>query len=202
MKTYRLIAACAMLAAVTVLPAYAQQRTAAAPQTAPAGGAVGDSKIAIVWTQAFLDPKNGITKINVVANNLDREFDPRRKELQGMQQRAQQLNDEITKLQAGGAVVDTKSVQIKIDQLDTLKKDLQRKAEDFQSAVQKRQQEVLGPLQDDIGRALQAYAKAHGISVLIDASQVPIIYAADNLDITTAFIAEYNSKNPATASAR
>jgi Skp family chaperone for outer membrane proteins len=49
---------------------------------------------------------------------------------------------------------------------------------------------------------LEAFAKARGISVLIDASRVPLIYAADNLDITRAFIADYNSKNPSTASAR
>jgi Skp family chaperone for outer membrane proteins len=209
MNIYRLIAACAMLAAITVLPAYAQQRTAAASQPAAAPAAssaqIGDSKVAVIFTDAFLDQKNGITKINVLANNLDREFAQRRTELQGLQSRAQALNDEINKLQqaAGGTgPVDPKTVQQKLDQLDAMKKELQRKAEDYQAALQKRQQEVLGPLQEDIGRALETYAKARGISVLIDASRVPLIYAADNLDITRAFIADYNSKNPATASAR
>jgi hypothetical protein len=37
--------------------------------------------------------------------------------------------------------------------------------------------------------------------MIIDASQVEgILYAADNTDITKAFISEYNSKNPATVS--
>ncbi len=202
MRIYRLIAALAFLAAITVLPAYAQQRPAAAAPAGASGGAVPDSKIAIVFTDAFLDPKNGISRINTLASSLEREFEPRRTELKGMQTRAQQLTDSISKMQQGQGVVDPKSIQTQIDQLDTLKKDLQRKAEDFQSAVQKRQQEVLGPLQDDIGKALEAYAKSHGITVLIDASRVPLIYAADGLDITRAFIAEYNSRNPGTASAR
>ena len=208
MKIYRLIAAIAMLAAITVISASAQQRAAAPAQTAPAGagssGPIGDSKVAVIFTDAFLDAKNGINKINTLANNLEREFDPRKKELQGLQQRAQSLSDEITKLQAAGqsGPVSPQSIQQKIDQLDALKKELQRKAEDYQTAVQKRQQEVLGPLQEDIGRALEAFAKARGISVLIDASRVPLIYAADNLDITRAFIVDYNSKNPSTASAR
>ena len=55
------------------------------------------------------------------------------------------------------------------------------------------------PLQDDIGKALEAYAKAHNINVIIDGSQVPLVYAADTLDITRAFINDFNSKNPATA---
>ena len=43
-------------------------------------------------------------------------------------------------------------------------------------------------------------AKARGITVIVDGSQVPVVYAADSIDITRAFIADFNSKNPATAS--
>ena len=36
--------------------------------------------------------------------------------------------------------------------------------------------------------------------MVIDGSQVPgVVYAADTLDITRVFIAEYNAKNPAAA---
>jgi outer membrane protein len=80
-----------------------------------------------------------------------------------------------------------------------LKKDLQRKGEDAQAAYNKRRTELFTPLQDDIGKALEAYAKTHNINVIIDGSQVPLVYAADALDITRAFIADFNSKNPATA---
>jgi Skp family chaperone for outer membrane proteins len=57
------------------------------------------------------------------------------------------------------------------------------------------------PLQQDIGKALEAFAKARGITVIVDGSQVPFVYAADNIDITRAFITEFNTKNPATAAA-
>ena len=49
--------------------------------------------------------------------------------------------------------------------------------------------------------AANAYAKAHGITLIIDGSQVPILYAAESMDVTKAFITEYNLKNPATAQA-
>ena len=98
------------------------------------------------------------------------------------------------------APVDPKSVQAKIDQLDQLKKDSQRKLEDTQALYQQKRTALLLPLQDDVGKALDAFAKAHGITLIIDGSQVPgVIYAADTLDITRVFIAEYNAKNPATA---
>ena len=43
---------------------------------------------------------------------------------------------------------------------------------------------MFSPLQEDIGKALEAYAKSHNIHVIIDGSQVPLVYAADALDIT------------------
>ncbi len=85
------------------------------------------------------------------------------------------------------------------DKIDQMKKDLQRKGEDAQAAYQKRLQEVLGPVYDEIGKALDAYAKAHGITLILDVTKVQgIVSAADSLDITKAFITEFNSKNPAT----
>ena len=58
--------------------------------------------------------------------------------------------------------------------------------------------ELLLPLQEDVGKALDAFGKANGITMIIDGTQVPIVYAADTIDITKAFIADYNRKNPAT----
>ena len=81
-----------------------------------------------------------------------------------------------------------------------MKKELQRKGEDAQAAYQKRLQEKLGPVYEDIGKALDAYAKAHGITMVLDVTKIQGIVSADgSLDITKAFIVEFNSKNPATA---
>ncbi len=35
--------------------------------------------------------------------------------------------------------------------------------------------------------------------MIIDGSQTPILYVAESMDITKAFVTEYNLKNPATA---
>ena len=80
-----------------------------------------------------------------------------------------------------------------------MKKDIQRKAEDAQGSYTRRRQELFLPLQEEIGKALEAFAKARGINVIIDGTQVPLLYAADSIDITRAFITDFNSKNPATA---
>ncbi len=159
--------------------------------------------MAVVYTDVFLDSKAGIGKVNVVVTKLNGEFQKLKDELTQMQTRAQTLEDEINKLRAApeGTPIDQRSLQAKIDQLDQLKKDTQRKAEDAQGSYNKRRQELFAPLQEEVGKALEAFAKARGINVIIDGAQVPILYAAESIDITRAFITEFNSKNPATASA-
>jgi len=211
MRIFRLIAASLFVAAVTVLPAYGQG-TAATPSrpvttAAPAGaGAPGgnptDGKIAIIDTGAFFDQKLGIGRFNTLMTSLNREFQPRQTELDGMRTRINTLTTELNQMQQGGAsqVVDPNTYRTKAEQLDQLKRDYQRKGEDATAAYNKRRAEIFGPLQEDVGKALEAFARQRGIIVLIDVSQVPVLYAADSIDITRAFIQEYNSKNPATAS--
>ena len=201
MKIDRLIVALAFVLAVAVSPVLAQPKPAAATQTpAQATGTVPESKIALIYSDAFLDAKTGIARFNTLVNTLNREFQPRQTDLQQMQQRIQTLTNEVNQAQAASSVVDPKSIQAKMDQLEQLKKDYQRKGEDAQAAYNKRRADIFQPLQDDIGKALEAYAKQHNINVIIDGSQVPLVYAADALDITRAFINDFNSKNPATAS--
>jgi outer membrane protein len=195
MKIDRLIAAVAFVLALAVSPLLAQPKPAA-PAPTQSTANVPESKIALIYSDAFLDAKTGIGRFTTLINNLNREFQPRQTELQTLQQKVQALTDDIAKTVS---VADPKTIATKQEQLDQLKKDFQRKGEDAQAAYNKRRTELFTPLQDDIGKALEAYAKTHNINVIIDGSQVPLVYAADALDITRAFIADFNSKNPATA---
>ena len=182
-------------------PAAQPTPTPAAPPAAAATVALPVSKMAVIYTDLFLDPKTGIAKFSSVLTKLNKEFEGVKNELTGMQTRAQQLEDEIGKLQnaPAGTPIDQRSLQTKMDQLEQLKKDIQRKGEDAQANYTRRRTELFTPLQDEVGKALEAFAKARGINVIIDAAQVPLLYAAENIDITRAFIIEFNTKNPVTA---
>ena len=203
MKIDRLIAAVALLMTAAIVSVSAQQRGAAPAANTPPAAAqtasanVPDSKMAVIYSDAFLDPKTGIARFTTLLNTLNREFQPRQTELQGLQTRINTLTKEIDDQ---GAVAAPDSLRQKRDQLEQLNTELKRKGEDAQAAYNKRRQEIFTPLQQDIGKALEAFAKARGINLIVDGSQVPMVYAADALDITTPFIAEFNSKNPATAS--
>jgi len=201
MKIVRFIAAVALLTTVAFISVSAQQAkpgasapASPAPQT---NVAVPDSKMALIYSDAFLDPKAGINRFTALMGTLNREFQPRQTELQSLQTKIQTLTKEINDT---ATVADPKTIQQKRDQLEQAQTDYKRKGEDAQAAYERRRQEIFMPLQQDIGKALETYAKARGITVIVDGSQVPVVYAAESLDITKAFIAEFNSKNPATAS--
>jgi len=200
MKIARFIAAVAMLTAA-VISVSAQQRPAPAAPTATApqaSVAIPDSKVAIIYSDAFLDPKSGIARFNSLMGTLNREFEPRRSELQALQTRINTLAKEIDDTQNVAA---PDSIRQKRDQLAQLNTEFKRKGEDAEAAYNKRRQDIFSPLQQDITKALDAFAKARGITMILDGSQVPGLYPSDtNIDITRAFINEFNSKNPATAS--
>ena len=200
MKIFRAIAAIAFFAALSATSMLAQTRPAGPPAstTAAQPANMPDAKIALVDTEAFLDEKAGITRLVTAAKQVEGEFQPRRTELQGLQT---QIDKMTADLQKAAAVQDQKVSAQQQDAIEQKKKELQRKGEDAQAAYQKRLQDKLGPVYEDVGKALDAYAKAHGITLILDITKIQgIVSASDSLDITRSFIAEFNSKNPATAS--
>ena len=201
MKIFRAIAAVAFVAAISAGSISAQIRPAGTPATSTTPtqttASVPDSKIALIDSSAFGDEKQGIVRIVTALKKLNAEFQPRQNELQTLQQQIDKATADLQKVQP---VQDPKLSAQQQDKIDTMKKDLQRKGEDAQAAFNKRQEEILSPILEEIGKALDVYAKAHGITMILDVTKLPgIVSASDSLDITKAFIVEFNSKNPATA---
>ena len=181
--------------------AFAQPARPQTTQPQTSSVSIPAAKVAVIFSAAFQDPKQGIAKFTVMLNQLNTKYQKTQDDLNATAQKLQTLQDEITKLQNSNAPVAPQTVQQKLDQLDQMKKDYQRRGEDAQAAYQRERQTTFAPLQEDVGKAIDVFAKSRGITLVIDASQVEgILYAADGSDITKAFISEYNSKNPATAS--
>ena len=200
MKIFRAIAAVAFLAAISAGSVSAQVKPTAPANTVPSTqtGNVPETKIALVNTDEFADEKTGITRLVSAMKRVDGEFQPRRTELQTLQQTIDKATADLTKAQP---LQDAKVSQQQADKIEGMKTEFKRKGEDAQAAYQQRLQAVLGPVYDDIGKALDAYAKAHGITLILDVTKIQgIVSASESLDITRPFITEFNSKNPATAS--
>ncbi len=201
MKIFRATAAVALFAAICAGAVRAQQPRPGTTTTAPTGPApavnVPETKIALVNSDEFNDEKTGIVRLVNAMKKVDNEFTPRRTELQTLQQQIEKATADLAKV---GPMQSAQINQQQQEKIDQMKKDFQRKGEDAQAAYQRRLQEALGPVYDDIGKALDVYAKAHGITLVLDVTKVQgIVSASDSLDITKSFIVEFNSKNPATA---
>ena len=199
MKIFRAIAAVAFLAAISAGSVFAQPRTATPTSPAPTQtGSLPETKIALVNTDEFADEKTGITRLVAAMKRVDGEFQPRRTELQTLQQQIEKATADLTKAQP---LQDARVSQQQADKIEGMKTEFKRKGEDAQAAYQKKLQDVLGPIYDDIGKALDTYAKAHGITLILDVTKIQgILSASESLDITRPFITEFNSKNPATSS--
>jgi outer membrane protein len=178
------VVAAVALAAFTIL---------AQTQTRPA---MSPANVAIIDSSAFSDDKNGIARVMAAMQQIEVKFQPLRAEIRGMRDR---LNTMRTDLEKKRAIQDVATTAKQADEADQLELQIKRKQEDAQASYQRESLAMLDPLQKDIGNALTAYAQSRGVTLLLDANRVPIIYAASNLDITQDFINEYNRTHPAGA---
>jgi Skp family chaperone for outer membrane proteins len=201
MTRNRLLLILPLLAFLPVASAFAQRPAAPPPQTVQPRPAADPpiSKVAVIYSTAFQDPKVGIARFPVLLTRLNGEFQRIQDDLNLTSQKLKQMQAEITSAQQGKTPTSPAQLQAKMDTFDQMKKEYQRSGEDAQAKYLKRRDEIFGPLQDDISKALEVYAKARNITLVIDGSQLELLFVADSINITSAFISDYNQKNPANA---
>jgi Skp family chaperone for outer membrane proteins len=207
MKKNLVLSVVFFLLAVAPISVSAQARSEkAAPATAKPTAAqtartnsqpVPDTKIALVDTTAFSDEKSGITRYLNAVKTLEPEFRSRTHELEQLQNQIKAIEGEIAKL-SGNSVVGSETIQAKQQESQRLQRELKYKKEQADADYEKRFNEVLRPLSADIGKALDEYASQHGLTMILDISKLaPAVLSVNPaMDITRAFIAEYNRKNP------
>lgn len=179
-------------AAVTILALSVLTKNATSAETVPPPAA--PANIGIIDSSAFGHEKTGIARVMTAMKQLEAKFQPLRNEIRVMRDRLTTLRSDI---QTKRAIQDAATTARQIEEADRLEIQIKRKAEDAQTSYQKESLAVLEPLQKDIATALNAYAQAKGITLVLDVNRVPIIYAASSLDITRDFINDYNRTHPA-----
>jgi Skp family chaperone for outer membrane proteins len=175
---------------------------------APAQPGAG-TRIAVINTSAFDDEKGGIIKYANAMNALDNEFKPLQTEIQGLVTRYNTLGAEIKKIQDSANAptpvpIDQKTVAAKVDEYQTLETTIKRKQEDGKARLEKRQGEVMGPVLQDIGKAMDEFAKQKGYAMILDGAKLDsagLILAVDltKVDVTKEFITFYNARPAGTA---
>lgn len=194
MRTFRFLVAALFILSLSAISVFAQTSTQASAST----------KIAVIYTDAFGDSKLGISKLVNGVDTLNKEFDQINIELKAMGTRYEKLRKEIEGLQEQvskpGSPISTETLQVKMDEYGKLGREIQFKQEDAKAKYQSRSNIILGPIMQDIGKALQDYAKQKGYAVIFDAAKLEnaglIIGIGDEkVDVTKDFVAFYNARS-------
>ena len=194
MKRVSLIAVGVVFTAISVVSAFGQVPAASQP-----------AKIVVINTAAF-DAKDGITKYANAMTALETEFKAAQTEIQGMVTRYQTLANEIENARKANPSVpiNQQSLQTKVDEAQGLEVKIKRAQEDGKARFERRQQAVLGPILQDIQKAMADFAKQKGYALILDAAKLDgagLILAVDlpKVDVTREFITFYNARPGTTA---
>jgi Skp family chaperone for outer membrane proteins len=170
----------------------------------------GVGKIGWINTAAFGDEKDGVTKYLNALKAVENEMKPKVSELQGIQTQLQTLSDDIKKLQnsASNPAVNQQTlqqqIQTKTEQGQTLQRTFDFKKKEYDASLESTSGRVLGPVSDDIQKAIEAYAKQKGYTVVLDIAALAqanaILVLDPTANITKDFVAYYNTR-PAGATA-
>jgi Skp family chaperone for outer membrane proteins len=179
----------AALASCLAMNAAAQPPAAAAAvTTAPAGPA----KIAVIGFQEAVAQTNDFQRRFA---DLQKKYDPKRQELKALNDQIASLQKE---LQAQSATLSDADRATKAKLLDDKQKDMKRAGEDAQTDYQQDMQQTFAAVASKFAESLDAYAKEHGYSVVLDGGnqQLPVvIYANPAVDITKPVVEAYNVKS-------
>ena len=168
---------------------------AAPAAAAPAGGTGAEGKVAYLNTAQF---RVGIEELKIRLEALNGEFEPKKKEIQALEE---EVNNLKNKIQTQGSTV---SVQVRnqwVEEATEKEKTLKRRAEDYEALGQRRLGEVSQPVYEKITKFLEQYCSQKGIVMVLEggaAQQAGILLCASQAtDITDDFMQAYNKSNPA-----
>jgi Skp family chaperone for outer membrane proteins len=161
---------------------------------------VPESRIALIDTAMFADEKKGIFRYIDAVKSIQPQFAGQNQELVNLQSRINALVEEIRRLRTA-ATPDARTIQAKQEEGARLQQDWNFKKQRFDEDYAKRYQEVTAPISDQIGKAMDQFARERGITMTLDFSKLlpALLTAVPAVDVTDAFIADFNRKKPRAA---
>lgn len=189
--------------AIIILILVAASAITAFSQTAPAG----TTRIAVINSSAFTDPKEGVTRLVKAYTDLEAEFKPTTDELATINKQIDTLGKEIQRLQdqlnapAGGPPIDRNAIQASIssktDEGTNLQIRFKRRQEDAKAQYERKEKQVTEPVYKDLLAALEAYGKKNSIDLILDITKFDggLFLINNAADITLPFIKDFNAKS-------
>ena len=125
--------------------------------------------------------------------DLTKKYQPRQQELQRLQQEIQAINDQLSKQSA--TLSDEEQRRLNRD-LEDKQKLLKRSSEDAQADYNVDRDEAVRRIGQKMVRIISEYAQQSGYALIVDGAQIPIYYAAPDLDVTQEIVKRYDVANP------
>jgi len=171
-----------------------QKPTGGAAQKPAAPALLPKGKVCVINTSVFQDQ---VKEFKDKIDGLNRQFDPRVKEVQGL---ADKINALETTIKSQSGVLSAQRIAEMTENLEGMKKDYQRKTEDLQAEAGRARDRALEPVTAKMGKFAEDYTAKRGIVMLIDIANAvqsgTVLWYDPRADITQDFINEYNKANP------
>jgi len=180
------------LAAGLVFAPLASSQTAATAPPAPAAGAPAPAaRIALVnFEQVVLASNEGQT----VTLATQKKFEPKKDQIE---KQAADVESLKKSLQAAPANLPDDERASRLRAIDVKEKQLNRDAEDAQTAYNTEWQEALGKVAAKIATVMKTYAQSNGYTILLDVSAQSsnVLWALPSTDISQAVVDAYNKQS-------
>ena len=174
--------------------ASAQTATApapAAPASAAAAPVASNAKIALVnFEQVVLASNEGQT----VTVNTQKKYEPKKNQIESEAAEIETLKKNMQALPANTSDDEKAS---KLRAIDTKEKQLNRDAEDANTAYNTEWQEALSKVAQKIAGTMRSYAQTNGYTLVLDVSsqQSNVLWALPSTDISQAIVDAYNKSS-------
>ena len=127
---------------------------------------------------------------------LQKKYQPRQLDVQKLQQDIQAINDQLQKQAA--TLSDDEQRRLSRD-LEEKQKLLKRTTEDAQADFATDRDEMFRRIGQKMVKQIDDYARQNGFSLIIGSDQVPIYYAAKEVELTDSIVRLYDAANPSDA---
>jgi Skp family chaperone for outer membrane proteins len=187
----------ALGAGLTTVTGVAQTTTstpapaAPATQPAPVKPEAVPAKIALVaFEQAVFATNEGQRNVQEV----QKKYEPRKTQIDAL---AQEVDTLKKQLQSAPATLSDEERASRLKAIDTKEKQLNRDAEDAQTAYNADLQEAYAKLAQKVSVTLKDYVAQNGYTLLLDVSnqQSAVMWALPNTDVTQAVVDAYNTSS-------
>jgi len=189
-----LVLVTALGAALTATAAMAQPPVAAAPPAAPAPAAAPvvpqaiPAKIALIaFEQAVFATNEGQKAVA----DVQKKYEPKKKQIDEL---AQEVDSLKKQLQSAPATLSDEERATRLKNIDTKEKQLNRDAEDANTAYQSDLQEAYGKIAQKVSVTTKKYVLDSGFTLLLDVSGQAsnVMWALPTTDVTEAVVEAYN----------